>query len=376
MTKRVDIIVGARPNFVKAASILRAIREQKKLNSSCFDFRLIHTGQHYDKRMSDDFFEQLGIPDPDVNLGVGSGTQAQQTAAIMIGYEKLLLNNRSDICLVVGDVNSTMACALAAQKLGVKVAHVEAGIRSLDWTMPEEINRLVTDAISNWYFTTSRSASDNLLKSGVSGKNIYFVGNTMIDTLLENMPRFCPPNCWGDLGLKSTEYLVLTLHRPSNVDDPESLIKILDSIKAATRGLPIIFPVHPRTKEAIMNLKLPENIHVIDSQPYLQFNYLVKHAKAVITDSGGITEEATIMGIPCLTMRNSTERPETIEIGSNVLVGQAPGMLKYMLDKLFIGQWKTGGVPEKWDGRAGERIVQELQRLLKTIESPLDLPVP
>lgn len=360
----VDIIAGARPNFMKIAPIIAAMEERRTAGGR-LRYRLIHTGQHYDPRMSGDFFEQLGIPDPDVNLEVGSGTQAEQTGAIMTRYEALLHESPSAACLVVGDVNSTMACAITAQKLGLAVAHVEAGIRSGDWSMPEEINRLVTDAISNWYFTTSEAANENLRKAGAGEDRIFFVGNTMIDTLLANMPRLRAPALWEEHCLSPGGYFVATLHRPSNVDAGDSFARLLAAIAEGTRGLPVIFPVHPRTRKTLSALPgFPSAIRLVDPQPYLEFNYLVKHARAVITDSGGITEETTVMGVPCLTLRNSTERPETVELGTNELIGTDPARLIAALDRLFDGQWKRGSVPPLWDGRTGQRIVEHLERLL------------
>lgn len=362
--KLVDIIAGARPNFMKIAPIIRAF-ETSKAAGGLLRYRLIHTGQHYDPRMSGEFFVQLGIPEPDVNLEVGSGTQAEQTGAIMSRYERLLLKARSDLCLVVGDVTSTMACAIAAQKLHVPVAHVEAGIRSGDWSMPEEINRMVTDAITNWFFTTSEVANANLRRAGVGDERIFFVGNTMIDTLLANMDRFQKPDFWERLGLKAGEYFVVTLHRPANVDQGDGFARLLRAIAQGTRGLPVVFPVHPRTAKTLCDLnEVPASFHLVDPQPYLEFNYLVKHVKAVITDSGGITEETTVMGVPCLTLRDSTERPETVTIGTNELIGTTPAALAPALDKLFAGQWKKGAIPEKWDGRTGERIMAVLEQLL------------
>lgn len=359
----IDIIAGARPNFMKVAPIIRALELQRARGSS-LRYRLVHTGQHYDPRMSGDFFDQLGIPTPHVNLEVGSGTAAEQTAAIMTRYEQALAGAGTDLCLVVGDVTSTMACAIVAQKLFVRVAHVEGGLRSGDWTMPEEINRLVTDAISNYFFTTSVAANENLRRSGVDEDRIFFVGNTMIDTLLLNSDKVTPPACWSLLGLQAGEYLVVTLHRPANVDTQTKLNGLLQAIGAAARGLPVIFPVHPRTASSLNGLdNLPRNLHLIEPQRYLEFIYLVKHAKAVITDSGGITEEATVMRVPCMTLRTTTERPETVTIGTNELLGVDPAALGPALERLFAGKWKTGDIPEKWDGKAGERIVAALERL-------------
>lgn len=362
--KLVDLIAGARPNFIKIAPIIRAIDVRKDVCSG-LGYRLIHTGQHYDSRMSGDFFVQLGIPEPQANLEVGSGSHAEQTAAIMMRYERLLLERRSDLCLVVGDVTSTMACAIAAQKLCVPVAHVEAGIRSGDWSMPEEINRMVTDAITNYFFTTSEAANANLRRSGVGDDRIFFVGNTMIDTLLANMHRLRKPDFWGELRLQAQEYFVVTLHRPANVDLSEGFAKLLRAIGDATRGLPVVFPVHPRTAKTLRDIGvMPANLRLVDPQPYLEFNYLVKNAKAVITDSGGITEETTVMGVPCVTLRDSTERPETVTIGTNELVGTDPVKLKPALDRLFRGEWKRGRIPERWDGRTSERIIEILERIL------------
>jgi UDP-N-acetylglucosamine 2-epimerase (non-hydrolysing) len=360
----IDIIAGARPNFMKVAPIINALNKSQS-DGGDLSYRLVHTGQHYDPKLSGSFFEQLNIPQPDINLDVGSGTQAEQTGAIMIKYEKLLFDDPSQLCIVVGDVTSTMACAISAQKMGVPVAHVEAGIRSGDWSMPEEINRLATDAVTNWFFTTSQFANENLKKSGIEENRIFFVGNTMIDTLLANITRFRPPDFWRDLSLDKNKYIVLTLHRPSNVDELNSFSMLLRSIGRYSRGLPVIFPVHPRTAKSLSNLDdVPQNIHIVDPQPYLEFNYLVKYAKGVITDSGGITEETTVMGVPCMTLRDSTERPETVTIGTNELLGIDPEALEPAMDKLFSGNWKLGSVPEKWDGKTGERIVEHLLKIL------------
>lgn len=358
--KFIDIIAGARPNFMKVAPIIKSLKKTNKIN-----FRLIHTGQHYNPALSDSFFEQLEIPKPDHNLEVGSGTQAKQCGDIMVRYESLLLKKRSHACLVVGDVNSTMACAISAQKLGIPVAHVEAGIRSGDWSMPEEINRLVTDSITNWFFTTSEIANQNLLQAGVDSKNIFFVGNTMIDTLLHNINNLRPPKFWHELHLEEKSYFVVTLHRPTNVDKLSNLEKVLNKIARESKGLPIIFPVHPRTSKTLKEINLlSKNIHIVDPQPYFEFNYLVKNAKAVITDSGGITEETTILKVPCMTLRDNTERPETVTIGTNELIGSNPSSIKLAMDKIHEGKWKEGQVPEKWDGKAAERIVKYLETLI------------
>ena len=356
----ITIIAGARPNFMKIAPIVHAIQKAREENKN-IDFRLVHTGQHFDKKMSGDFFEQLGIPVPNANLEAGGGSQAEQTGAIMVRFERELIANPSDLVLVVGDVTSTMACAITAQKLKVPVAHVEAGIRSNDWTMPEEINRLITDAITNYFFTTSEIANDNLEKSGVNSERIFFVGNTMIDTLLKNRSHFIEPPIWKEAKLISGNYLVLTLHRPANVDQEKDLKFLMEEIIANSNNVPIIFPVHPRTAKSLENLgmKAP-NLFFIEPLSYLEFNFLVEKAKAVITDSGGITEETTVMGIPCMTLRNNTERPETISIGTNELLGTDPRAIKPAMEKLFSGNWKKGAIPVLWDGKTAERIVAHL----------------
>jgi UDP-N-acetylglucosamine 2-epimerase (non-hydrolysing) len=359
----ITLIAGARPNFMKIAPIIKAIKlaqaAGKKIN-----YRLVHTGQHYDKKMSADFFEQLGIPEPDVNLECGGGSQAEQTAAIMTRFEKELQENKSTLVLVVGDVTSTMACSITAKKLCVDVVHVEAGIRSGDMTMPEEINRIVTDSICDHFFTTSEIANNQLRKNGVAEDRIHFVGNTMIDTLYQNIDRIRKPEFWEKYKLKKSEYFLITLHRPSNVDDPEKLDAILSAIKEASSGLPIIFPVHPRTRQTIDKFKINDkNILMIDPQGYLEFMYLIQNAKGVITDSGGITEEATVLNIPCLTLRNSTERPETVVIGTNELIGNDLCKLKVYIKKIMEGEWKKGTIPPFWDGKTSERIIDALSSI-------------
>lgn len=360
---KITIIAGARPNFMKIAPIIHAVQTAKDKGKK-IDYRLVHTGQHYDKNMSGSFFEQLQIPEPHINLECSGGTQAEQTAAIMIGFEKELMSNPSDLVLVVGDVTSTMACALVAQKLNTKVAHVEAGIRSDDWTMPEEINRLVTDSITNYFFTTSHLANKNLSESGAKDNQIFFVGNTMIDTLLKQRPNFKAPHIWNQLKLKPKSYIVMTLHRPANVDEESQLKDMIDEIINHTQDLPLIFPVHPRTAKILERLKIVHpRLHTIAPLSYLEFNYLVENAKAVITDSGGITEEASIMNVPCLTLRDNTERPETISLGTNELVGTNPQNLKPYLEKLFNGQWKKGQSIPLWDGQTAERIVKVILKI-------------
>ena len=388
---QITLIAGARPNFMKVAPIIKAIEQwnQGKTASNSLmkdgeqgrhpiQYRLVHTGQHYDKNMSDTFFEELGIPAPDVNLGCGGGTQAEQTAAIMVAFEKELSAHPADIVMVVGDVTSTMACSIVAKKMNTRVAHVEAGIRSWDLTMPEEINRMVTDSLADYMFTTSEVANANLVRMGASmNKNVWFVGNVMIDTLMTNRSRFRKPEIWDTLGLKEKEYIVMTMHRPANVDEEQHLRTMIEQITGHTHGLPIIFPIHPRTalrlKEVmsegmneLMNERFP-NLHIVEPMGYLEFNYLVERAKAVITDSGGITEETTVMGVPCITLRDNTERPETCTIGTNELIGTNPAAIKPALDKLFAGEGKKGAIPELWDGHAAERIVEVLGGLMYNV---------
>ena len=358
-----DLIVGARPNFMKIAPVLREI-EKRKASGGSISYRLVHTGQHYDRNMSGSFFDDLGIPEPHVNLNAGSGTQAEQTAGIMLGYEKVLTEKKSDLCIVVGDVTSTMACAIVAKKMLVPVAHIEGGIRSGDMTMPEEINRIVTDSITDYFFTTSETANENLRKAGVTDRRIFFVGNTMIDTLLASRPRFRKPVIWDELRLKERKYVVLTLHRPNNVDDPANLKHLLDEIIKGASGLPVVFPVHPRTRKVMQGIDLADgsDLHMADPMGYLEFNYLVEKALVVITDSGGITEETTVMSVPCMTLRNSTERPETVTMGTNELLGTNPDAIAPAMQTLLSGNWKKGNIPPLWDGHTAERIIDIICR--------------
>ncbi len=365
-TKVIDLIAGARPNFMKIAPIIHALKADEA-RGGALRYRLIHTGQHYDRAMSGDFFDQLGIPEPDIYLKAAAETQAGQTAEIMIRYEKVLFERPGDLCLVVGDVTSTMACAIVARKFGMPVAHVEGGIRSGDWRMPEEINRVVTDSITNWFFTTSETANENLRRAGVTDDRLFFVGNTMIDTLVKQLPRLRPPAFWDEFGLQPDRYFVVTLHRPANVDGEQQLLRLLRAVADGTGGLPVVFPVHPRTAKNLRQLgEQSPRLHYVDPQGYLEFNYLVKHAKGVITDSGGITEETTYMGVPCVTLRDNTERPETVTVGTNELIGVDPANLAPALARLMAGCWKKGAIPELWDGHAAERIVETLERLLVT----------
>jgi len=354
---KLTLIVGARPNFIKIAPIIHAINLANSKGQN-IQYRLVHTGQHYDNTMSDTFFKELNIPEPDINLGCGGGTQAEQTAAIMIAFEKELLANPSDLVLVVGDVTSTMACSIVAKKLNTKVAHVEAGIRSYDLSMPEEINRMVTDCLADYFFTTTKWAGENLRKTGVGENRIFFVGNVMIDTLLSNKSRFKKPALWDRYDLKEKSFLLVTLHRPANVDEGNKLKEHIKEIVTNAYGLPVIFPIHPRTEKIFNKLGIDyPNLKITTPLSYLEFNYLVERAKAVITDSGGITEETTVMGVPCFTLRDNTERPETIEMGTNELIGTDPSAIKPALEKLFGGNWKKGTIPELWDGKSAERIM-------------------
>jgi len=362
---KLDLIVGARPNFVKMAAVIRAI-EKKNTKKKLIEYRLVHTGQHYDENMSKAFFRQLEMPEPHFNLNAGGGTQAEQTAAIMTGYEKLLFKDKPDLCVVAGDVTSTLACAITAKKMLVPVAHIEGGIRSGDMTMPEEINRIVTDSITDYFFTTSETANENLRKSGVEDERIFFVGNTMIDTLLANRHRFVKPDFWDKAGLKEKEYLVITLHRPANVDEANKLKSYIDEIIEHSDNLKLVFPVHPRTAKMMKGLNISHpRLIMCEPQGYLEFNYLVEKSLAVITDSGWITEETTVMGIPCITLRNNTERPETVTVGTNELIGTNPEKIKKYLNKLLSGKWKKGTVPPLWDGLASERIIGNVKEIFK-----------
>ncbi len=359
MIKHVTLIAGARPTFMKIAPLIKAIKAEGTLQ-----YRLVHTGQHYDKVMSQTFFDELGIPEPDVNFACGGGSQAEQTAAIMIAFEKDLMAHPTDLVIVVGDVTSTMACSIVAKKLNTRVAHVEAGIRSYDLSMPEEINRMVTDSLADYFFTTTDWATDNVLKTGVSAERVYLVGNVMIDTLLANRSRFIKPAVWEELNLQERGYFVLTLHRPANVDEASHLKRLMDEIISNAEGRPIIFPMHPRTAKLFQDLGISApNLHVVSPMGYLEFNYLVERAFAVVTDSGGITEETTVMGVPCMTLRDNTERPETCTIGTNELIGTNPENVAPSMQRLIAGEWKKGGIPLLWDGHTAERIVAVLANM-------------
>ena len=356
-------IVGARPNFMKIAPIVEAMRaypdEIKQV--------LVHTGQHYDNHMSQSFFDDLGISEPDLNLGVGSGTHAEQTARVMMAFEKVCLKEAPDLVVVVGDVNSTMACAITAKKLGIQVAHVEAGLRSRDMSMPEEINRLCTDVLCDYLFATDHFAVENLIQEGVAKEKIFFVGNVMIDTLLKFQKKAEKLNVPGRLGLAPQGYGTITLHRPSNVDAPGVLDGILSAFQKISANIPLLMPLHPRTRKNAEEFGLmhyfsdsPVNgkIWKMDPLGYLEFLSLNMHAKMVLTDSGGLQEETTILKVPCITIRPNTERPITCEVGTNQVVGNDPGKIVEAAGLILNGAETGKGVPEKWDGRAAERIVE------------------
>lgn len=366
---RIVNIVGARPNFIKIGPLMAEYRRHAQIEPL-----LVHTGQHYDPAMSALFFEELQIPKPDVNLGVGSASHAVQTAEIMKAMEPVLLEFRPDVMVVVGDVNSTVACGLVAVKLGIKLAHVEAGLRSFDRRMPEEINRLVTDSISDLLFCTEQSGVDNLMREGVLQSKVHLVGNVMIDTLLANLEKARTSTVLEDLQVSGTlngkDYALLTLHRPSNVDRREELGRILDAVQLIQQELPLLFPVHPRTRDKLQGAKLMvrlesmPNVHLMDPLGYLDFLNLLSTAQVVLTDSGGIQEETTIVGVPCLTLRENTERPSTVESGSNTLVGSDPDRIVAAFRRARNGSDHNYTVPPLWDGKAAERIVKELLSLL------------
>jgi UDP-N-acetylglucosamine 2-epimerase (non-hydrolysing) len=358
-------VVGARPNLMKVAPLMEAFAARPGIQPL-----LVHTGQHYDANMSDLFFRQLGIAEPDLNLGVGSGSHALQTAEIMKGFEPVLLEHRPDAVLVVGDVNSTIACGLVAVKLGVKLVHVEAGLRSFDRSMPEEINRVLTDAISDLLFCTEASGVENLRREGISPEKIHLVGNVMIDTLMKHRARAESSPILDQLGLEAGRYAVLTLHRPSNVDDPATLAGILGALEVVARDMPLVFPAHPRTREKLRAFGFEERLaqmpglRLIAPAGYLDFLKLMASGKLVLTDSGGIQEETTILGIPCLTLRENTERPVTVELGTNQLVGRDPARILAAYRKVVTGDKPPARLPPGWDGCAAGRIVDVIERAL------------
>jgi UDP-N-acetylglucosamine 2-epimerase (non-hydrolysing) len=365
----VFLVGGTRPNFMKVAAVYRAMAARPK-----FSVTLIHTGQHYDQRLSDIFFRDLDLPQPDIRLEVGSESHGVQTARILERFEKTVVEGEPDLVIVVGDVNSTIACALAAVKIVYpsgrrpKVAHVEAGLRSFDRTMPEEINRVLTDSISDFLFTTEESAGINLAREGVPADRVFFVGNVMIDTLLEQAQRAVALRTWEAFGVKDHGYAVLTLHRPSNVDDPRTLTNLIETLREVGRQIPVIFPAHPRTILRLRDLQLEAAIsqngglRFTPPMGYIEFLSLMSHARVVLTDSGGIQEETTILGIPCLTLRENTERPVTITHGSNTLVGTNSQRILEAVTRILAGEVKLATAPDLWDGKAAQRIAQVLER--------------
>ena len=369
MSKTVLHIVGARPNFMKVAPIHKALSARRALHAG-FRQVLVHTGQHYDVQMSDVFFTDLGLPPPDVHLGVGSGSHAEQTAKVMVELEKLFTQDRPDLVSVVGDVNSTLAAALVAAKMVIPFAHVEAGLRSFDRTMPEEVNRVVTDRLADYLLTPSRDADVNLAREGVAPERIFFVGNVMIDSLLQAKDQAAQLPTLKALGLTPKGYAVCTLHRPSNVDDPRVLGGLLDALGFVSETIPVLFPVHPRTRRMIQGqdlaarLRAFPGIRLVEPLGYLEFLALTSQATMILTDSGGLQEESTALSVPCLTLRENTERPVTVELGTNLVVGTDPEVIQREAAKILRGEGKKGRVPELWDGHAGERIAELYLRLL------------
>jgi len=352
-------VVGARPNFMKAAPVLAALKAHGTTQT------LVHTGQHYDEKLSDAIFRDLDLPQPDINLGVGSGTHAGQTAQILVGIERCLFERAPDMVLVYGDVNSTLAATLAAVKIGVPVAHVEAGLRSGDRSMPEEINRLVTDRLASLLFTPSADADDNLIAEGIDKRTIRLVGNVMIDTLVRLLPRADPSVLLKTLGLMTglgpRSYVLVTLHRPSNVDDDAMLTDLLRSLTEIARSVPVVFPMHPRTRARVRPEQLgSDGLMVTEPLTYLEFLGFQRHASVVITDSGGIQEETTFLGVPCLTMRKTTERPVTVTLGTNELLGRDTDKLRIRTREILDGRVKKGVVPPLWDGKAAQRVARHI----------------
>jgi UDP-N-acetylglucosamine 2-epimerase (non-hydrolysing) len=363
-------IVGARPNFMKMAPIIEAMNKYPER----IEHLLVHTGQHYDQKMSKAFFDDLGMPKPDIDLEVGSGSHAEQTAKIMVAFEKVCLEQQPDLVIVVGDVNSTMACTITAKKLGIKVAHVEAGLRSRDMNMPEEINRLCTDVLCDYLFTTDRIADENLKREGVAEGKIFFVGNVMIDTLLKHKTLAAQLKMRDQMGLVSGGYATLTMHRPSNVDEKEVFEGILEALSEIASEMPVVFPIHPRTRKMVQQFGLEhyfqngeqvqdKGIWLTEPLGYLEFLHLNMGARLVLTDSGGLQEETTVLGVPCITLRHNTERPITCEEGTNVIVGNRKEKILAAAQAVLNNQGQPGKVPEKWDGHAAERIVEVLLSL-------------
>jgi len=358
--KRIFLVAGARPNFMKIAPLYEAMKKSSK-----FQPVIVHTGQHYDKNMSQVFFRELGLPKPHIYLGVGSGSHAVQTSKIMVEFEKVCLKEKPLMVLVVGDVNSTLACSVVSSKLLISIAHIEAGLRSFDRTMPEEINRIVTDSLSDYLFTTCRDANKNLAKEGVNRNKIFFTGNVMIDTLKKFIIKAEKRKTFRRLSLNDGAYALLTLHRPSNVDDKATLEKILKTMAQISMKTKIIFPAHPRTKKQIEKYKLKKylqkgKIKVIEPVGYLDALNLMKHSRFVLTDSGGMQEETTVLGVPCITMRENTERPITVTQGTSTLVGNSTAKITRAVNQILNGKYNKGKIPELWDGKSARRIVKIL----------------
>jgi UDP-N-acetylglucosamine 2-epimerase (non-hydrolysing) len=354
---KIFLVAGARPNFMKVAPFLEALHARRDLLPDLQPL-LVHTGQHYDVQMSENFLRDLGLPLPDIYLGAGSGSHAEQTARIMIAFEKACMEHNPALVVVVGDVNSTLACAIAAKKMGIPVAHVEAGLRSRDMSMPEEINRLCTDVISDFLFTTDKLAGANLIAEGCAPERIHFVGNTMIDSLTKHLSRAVAEPL--PFGLDSGTYALLTLHRPSNVDEPATLQRLFDAINAIAAYIPVVFPAHPRTAQRMAAIQLHDGVRVIEPLGYLAFLGLMARARLVLTDSGGIQEETTVLHVPCLTLRNNTERPITCDQGTNSVVGTEPKQIFQSALRVLNAPPPNNRLPDRWDGHAGERIADVL----------------
>ncbi len=369
MRKKILIVAGARPNFVKIAPLMKVLSAHKTL----FDVLLVHSGQHYDFLMSEVFFKDLSIPKPNIYLGVGSASHAVQTAMIMESFEKVVLKHRPNLIVVVGDVNSTLACSLVGAKLNIKIAHVESGLRSFDRTMPEEINRVITDTLSDFLFVSERSGIENLKREGISKEKIYYVGNIMIDTLLSNLKKIEASSILERLAITYKNYAVLTLHRPSNVDSKDSLQRILRTLTVLTSKINIIYPIHPRTEKMLEQHRMYskfskiKGLHIIDPIGYMDFLKLVKYSRFVITDSGGIQEESTLLRVPCLTMRENTERPVTIEIGSNYLVAHNHSLIIRIVNDILAGKLKKVITPKLWDGETAIRIRRIIEKVLDAL---------
>ncbi len=355
------IVVGARPNFMKMAPVVKELRRRGVPQ------HLVHTGQHYDAAMSGVFFEELEMPSPDVYLGVGSGTHAQQTARVLTAFEEYCQAHKPSMVVVAGDVNSTLACALAAAKLGIPVAHVEAGLRSFDRSMPEELNRILTDHLSDLLFTTEESGNLNLWREGIDLAKIRFAGNCMVDSLRSHEQEAVRRRPWQAFDVNERDYALITLHRPSNVDSEQRLKALVETAGGIAARMPVLFPLHPRTRERLVRLNIPppDSVRFLEPQPYLAFLGLMACARLVLTDSGGIQEETTALRVPCLTLRTNTERPSTVELGTNVLVGDDLGRIESLVDQIARGEWKGGAVPPLWDGRAAQRVVDGIERFLE-----------